>query len=113
MLLHVSEWWAIEMFFLESVWDTMCRAPEFFPYYELALRIIGKKYLDKNSSIRDGISQRWQRVYFKDLKKSEDQDLDADAQRKAKALHDESDVLAKQTSKYFSDQIKAQSPVKE
>jgi hypothetical protein len=47
---------------------------EFYPYYELALRLVGIKYLDKTTNVREGISQRWQRVYFKDLKEQEDAD---------------------------------------
>ena len=54
---------------------------EFVPYYERAIKMVGMKYLDKTSNVREGISQRWQRVYFKDLRKSEDQDLDAAAAR--------------------------------
>ncbi len=80
--LHLSEWWSGEMFIIEKVWDTICRAPEFFPYYEKALRIIGIQYLDKDSSVRDNISQRWQRVYFKDLKRSEDEDKIFESQLK-------------------------------
>ena len=81
-ILHLSEWYSIEKMYLESQWDTMCRCPEFFPYYEQALKIVGRKYLDKTSNVRDGISQRWQRVYFKDLKRQEDADADADVIRK-------------------------------
>lgn len=76
-VLHLSEWWSIEMFFVENVWEALSKVPEFVPYYEQALRIIGKKYLDKDSKVRDGISQRWQRVYFKDVRQQEDLDLRA------------------------------------
>jgi|GEM_PF-1067868 len=72
-ILHLSEWYCIEKGYTDAEWDTMHVAPEFFPYYEKALKIIGKKYLSKTSSVRDGISQRWQRVYFKDLKREEDE----------------------------------------
>ena len=71
--LHLSEWYSGEMFITSKVWDTMQVAPEFFPYYEKALRMIGKQYLDKTSKVRDSISHRWLRVYFKDLKKEEDE----------------------------------------
>lgn len=92
-VLHLSEWWSTEMFFVEKVWDAMCRVPEFLPYYERALRVIGKKYIDKDSKVRDGISQRWQRVYFKDLKREEDADADADVARKASSLKSESKAI--------------------
>jgi hypothetical protein len=81
-ILHLSEWYTIEKMITYNEWKTMIVKEEFFPYYELALKLVGKKYLDKTSNIRDGISQRWQRVYFKDLKEQEDQDADEDAIRK-------------------------------
>jgi hypothetical protein len=80
--LHLSEWYTIEKMFTYNQWKTMIVIPEFFPYYEKALKIVGKQYLDKSSNVRDGISQRWQRVYFKDLKEQEDQDADDEAIRK-------------------------------
>lgn len=70
-VLHLSEWWSTKMFFVEKVWETIIRRDEFIPYYEQAMRIIGKQYIDKTSNVRDGISHRWQHVYFKDLKKEE------------------------------------------
>lgn len=71
--LHLSEWYSGEMFITEKVWDSMRKAPEFFHYYDRALKIIGKQYLDKTSRVRDTISHRWLRVYFKDLKHEEDE----------------------------------------
>jgi len=71
--LHLSEWYSGEMFITDKVWDNMRVAPEFSHYYNRALKIIGKQYLDKTSKVRDSISHRWLRVYFKDLKKEEDE----------------------------------------
>lgn len=73
--LHISHWYSIEMFIPDNTWDTMIKREEFVPYYEKALKIIGIQYLDKNSNVREGASQRWQRVYFRDLRKQEDEDL--------------------------------------
>lgn len=73
--LHISAWYSVEKRFTESTWDSMIAKPEFLSYYEIAKRIIGQKYLDKNSNVREGISQRWQRAYFRDLRKLEDEDL--------------------------------------
>lgn len=81
-VLHLSQWWSGEKFITSKVWECMEQAPEFVPYYEKALKIIGIQYLDKNSNVRDGISHRWQRVYFKDLKREEDQDKEDDNKRK-------------------------------
>jgi len=72
---HLSEFYCILKGYTDSEWDTMHVAPEFFPYYERALKIIGIKYLKKDSNIDPGIKQRWQRVYFKDLKREEDEQV--------------------------------------
>lgn len=68
--LHLSEWYTIEKGYTYSEWKTMHVAPEFFPYYEQALKIVGKSYL--NGNVNHSIAQRWQRVYFKDLREEED-----------------------------------------
>lgn len=81
-ILHLSEWYCIEKGYTDKEWETMHVCMEFFPYYEQALKIVGLKYLDKNSNVRDGISQRWQRVYFKDLKKEEDETVKYNAECK-------------------------------
>lgn len=82
--LHLNEWYSIEKSFLYEEWKCFIRMEEFRPYYERALNLVGRQYLDKESRIRDGISQRWQRIYFRDLREQEDEDADADAQRKQK-----------------------------
>lgn len=94
--LHLSEWYTIEKMFLYREWKTFIQRPEFVPYYERALKMVGRQYLDKESRIREGISQRWQRVYFADLKEQEDQDADADAKRREKESALPADVLANQ-----------------
>lgn len=73
--LHLSAWWSTKEGYPQNMWDTMIERKEFTPYYEQALLMIGYQYLTKHSDVRDGISQRWQRVYFKDLRKREDADL--------------------------------------
>lgn len=110
-VLHLSEWWSTEMFFIERVWDTICRREAFVPYYERALRIIGKKYIDKDSKVRDGISQRWQRVYFKDLKHSEDKDSEADYERKAKALKGEARAAEEEKQKVIDEVQRNRKPI--
>lgn len=93
-ILHLSEWYTIEKMFTYNEWKTFIQRKEFVPYYEVALKIVGRKYLDKDSNVRDGISQRWQRTYFGDLKENEDQDKQDDIMRQ-KELSEavESDVL--------------------
>jgi hypothetical protein len=88
-MLHLSEWYTIEMGLTYNEWKTFIQIKSFLPYYEQALKLVGMKYLDKNSNVRDGISNRWQRVYFGDLRESEDVDAEAEAARKASALKGE------------------------
>ena len=88
-ILHLSEWYTIEKGFIYREWKTFIQKEEFLPYYEQALKLIGIKYVDKSSNVRDGISNRWQRVYFDDLREKEDIDADANELRKASALKGE------------------------
>lgn len=102
-ILHLCEWYTIEKGFTYNEWKTFIQKPEFLPYYEQALKIVGLKYVDKNSNVRDGISQRWQRVYFGDLKESEDKDADADSIRKASALKSEAKALEEERVKVIEE----------
>lgn len=102
-MLHLSQWYSIEKMFTEKQWETFCDRAEFIPYYEKALKLVGINYLDKNSNVREGISQRWQRVYFKDLKKSEDSDANEDADRKAKALKGEARAAEEEKQKVIDE----------
>ena len=70
--LHIQEWYSIEKMILYKDWKAIIVKPEFFPYYEQALAIVGKKYLDKTSNIRDSVSHRFIRHYFKHTKEDED-----------------------------------------
>jgi len=92
-MLHLSEWYTIEKMFIYNQWKTFIQREEFIPYYETALKIIGRKYIDKDSKVRDSISQRWQRLYFKDLREDEDQTANEEADRKAKALKSEAKAV--------------------
>jgi hypothetical protein len=92
-ILHLCEWYTIEKGFTYKEWKTFIQKEVFLPYYEQALKIVGLKYVDKNSNVRDGISQRWQRVYFGDLKEQEDKDCDDNELRKASALKGEARAI--------------------
>lgn len=102
-VLHLSEWYCVEKGFLESEWETMQRRPEFVGYYEQALKIIGKKYLDKDSNVRNGISERWMRTYYKDLREREDAEADAEAARRANALKTEAKALEEEKQKVLQE----------
>ncbi len=92
-ILHLSEWYTILKGFTYKEWKTFIHREEFIPYYEQALKIVGLKYVDKNSNVRDGISQRWQRIYFGDLKEQEDLDAKENAKLKASALKSETEAV--------------------
>jgi len=102
-ILHLSEWYTIEKGFTYNEWKTFIQRKEFIPYYEQALKIVGLKYVDKNSNVRDGISQRWQRVYFCDLKEQEDRDAEDNEIRKASALKNEAKVIEQERLKVLEE----------
>lgn len=105
--LHISEFYSLEKELLYSEWETMIKRPEFVRYYERAMQLIGKQYLDKNSNVREGASQRWQRVYFKDLKREEDEKEDRKLEKefefKKKLLELEAMVKSKQNENVSED----------
>lgn len=98
--LHLSQWYTIHKGFTYNEWKTFYQCAEFFPYYEQALKLVGIKYLDGESKkIKQGISERWLRVYFKDLKEQEDQDKDEAEARKARSMMTEAKVLRRRAFK--------------
>ena len=88
--IHLSQWYSRVKHFTYAQWDAMTQVPEFLPYYEEALQIVGLQYLARNSEIEPSLKHRWARVYFKDLRHAEDRDADAEAMRRANALKAES-----------------------
>jgi hypothetical protein len=102
-ILHLSEWYTIEKGFTYAEWKTFIHREEFIPYYEQALKIVGLKYVDKKSNVRDSISQRWQRIYFGDLREGEDADADANELRKASALKGEARAIEEERQKVLEE----------
>lgn len=102
-ILHLCEWYTIEKGFTYNEWKNFIQKAEFFPYYEQALKIIGLKYVDKNSNVRDKISDRWQRIYFGDLREQEDTDADANELRKASSLKGEARALEQERQKVLEE----------
>ena len=82
--LHLSQWYSFQKKFTKKQWRAMILCDEFLTYYEEALQLVGLNYIKKNSDVEPSIKQRWQRVYFDDLRMSEDEDLDAVAERSKK-----------------------------
>ena len=102
-ILHLSEWYTIEKGYTYNQWKAFIQIQEFLPYYEQALKIVGLKYVDKNSNVRDKISDRWQRVYFGDLKEQEDIDADANELRKAASLKGEARAQEQERQKVLDE----------
>ena len=102
-ILHLSEWYTIEKGYTYNQWKAFIQIQEFLPYYEQALKIVGLKYVDKNSNVRDKISDRWQRVYFADLKEQEDRDADDTELRKASALKSEARAIEQERQKVLDE----------
>ena len=102
-ILHLCEWYTIEKGFIYAEWKTFIQKPEFLPYYEQALKIVGLKYVSKNSNVRDSISQRWQRIYFGDLREGEDADADANELRKAASLKGEARAIEQERQKVLDE----------
>jgi len=71
--LHLTEWYSIEKMIDYHVFKNYCDMPEFSPYYNKALAIISKNYI--NGNIAPPIAQRFLRGYFKDLRHKEDEEL--------------------------------------
>jgi hypothetical protein len=71
--IHLSQWYSLKKGFTDAQWRVMKDAPEFSTYYEQALKMVGYKYLIKDSPIEPSLKQRWQRVYFKDLRDEENE----------------------------------------
>lgn len=109
--IHLSEWYTIEKGFIYNDWKTFIQRKEFIPYYERALKIIGLQYLKKDSPIEPNLKQRWQRVYFKDIRDEEDDTKTKDR----KELHELEKKLAefihtmkKEMTETVSEDVKAQ-----
>lgn len=81
--IHLSQWYSGVKKFIYKDWKTFIQRDEFIPYYDQALKIVGLKYLLKDSPIEPSLKQRWQRVYYADLKDQEDQDKKDDLAREA------------------------------
>lgn len=78
--IHLKQWYSLEKRFTYNQWKTMQELPEFLPYYEEALNLVSLNYI--NGTIHPSIAQRWQRIYFKDLKVQEDEDAKFEASLK-------------------------------
>ncbi len=102
-MLHLCEWYTIEKGYTYNEWKNFIQRAEFIPYYQQALKIVGLKYVDKNSNVRDGIAQRWQRVYFGDLKEQEDRDSDDQELRKAASLKGEARAQEQERQKVLDE----------
>jgi hypothetical protein len=101
--IHLSMWYTQHKDFTDKQWDTFRKCPEFFHYYTKALKLIGYSYLDKDSQVDVRLKDRWQRVYFKDLKESENEDAKFDADLKAAALKSETAAIEQEKNRVMEE----------
>jgi hypothetical protein len=80
---HLSEWHCVEKMMSQKEWERISKLPEFVPYYNKALRLISRKYVD--GTVPPPIAQRWLRLYFKDLKDEENEEMRLKAEIDAQA----------------------------
>lgn len=78
------EWYAKRHFFIRTQWEKMIEKPEFRGYYEVARVYLSERWLD--GTVKEGIAQRYLRLYDKELRDHEDQDADNNELRKVAAL---------------------------
>src|SRR6185503_14915744 len=79
--LHLSYWYLRVKKIIFKDWRIYRERPEFTPYYEEALSIVGENYI--NGTVDKSIAQRFLRIYFKDLKEEEDSTAKYNADLKA------------------------------
>jgi hypothetical protein len=101
--IHLSMWYTQHKDFTDEQWDTFRKKPEFIHYYTKALKLVGYAYLDKDSQVDVRLKDRWQRVYFKDLKEQENIDADQEAARKANALKSEAQAIEQERIKVLEE----------
>ena len=104
--IHLSIWYTQEKDFTDSQWDSFRKRPEFVHYYTKALKLVGYSYLDKDSQVDVRLKDRWQRVYFKDLREEEDQTLKEELERK-KEFADHQAKLQKEEIQTYSKELEA------
>jgi hypothetical protein len=70
--LMLSEWYIQQKNILRKEWALLIDRIEFAQYYEVAIDIVRKNYI--NGTIHNSIAQRFLRLYFPELAKQEDKD---------------------------------------
>lgn len=80
--IHLSQWYTLEKGFIYNEWKKFIEKEEFRPYYEIAIRYTGIKYL--NGTIDKGIANRFLGVYFSDLRDYEHEEVEHKATCAAK-----------------------------
>lgn len=104
--LHLSAFYSLEKNYLYEEWETIIKRPEFVGYYQQAMQLVGQKYLAKDSPIEPSLKQRWARVYFKDLRRDEDQKLREDLERAKELETHKAKLRAESDQSVVSDAVK-------
>lgn len=95
------EWYAKKHFFIRAQWKHMIEKPEFRPYYEIAQAYLAERWID--GTIKEGIAQRYLRIYDPELRESEDIDSNDKEIRKAAALKGEARAIEEEKQKVLDE----------
>lgn len=103
--IHLSMWYTQVKDFTDHQWDSFRRIPEFLHYYTKALKLVGYGYLDKDSNVDVRLKDRWQRVYFKDLKQEEDDNVMQQHNLKKELMELEAKIKSKEQTQTSEEDI--------
>ena len=78
--------WYTSKGFIESQWDSFRQKVEFYPYYENARALLGRKYMD--GTVNPSIAHRFLRIYTPEVKRDEEDKARFEAEIAAKANQD-------------------------
>jgi len=93
--------WYTDRGFIRKQWEEFRDKPEFAWYYEKARSILALRYID--GTVNQSIAHRYLRIYDPELRDSENKDLDAEQERKATALKNETRAIEEEKMKVLEE----------
>ncbi len=81
--LHLNMWFSVEKGILWETFKAYIQKPEFLPYYEQARALVAKNYM--NGTVNPSIAHRFIRIYCKDVKEEENEQLELQHKLKTQA----------------------------
>lgn len=95
--LHLNEFYTKLKGWTYAEFKNLRVCSEFYPYYEQAIGIIGKRYLD--GTVNPSIAQRWLRLYFGDLREEENSSSNEEYSRKKDLIEHQAKVSTEAINK--------------